>query len=209
MVALTPVAMLTTSSRPMSPRVASTTSGGRPKTVQTDHQWPLKIAEHPFKLTSLSDLVGTRVLIVKSSDEDERITSNIDLVVDGTLGEDRSLTSGQGVEDEPSAVLLDESGFHRSVHKVQKLGCSRVGVRGVHTARAEIRIFVRSGRMKGDKEVHLRHLTDSHSHAVGEQGGEVGDARDGESSTSTVSGAHPSVIIEQPLDKISISEYNI
>ena len=209
MVALAPVAMLTTSSRPMSPRVASTTSGGRPKTVQTDHQWPFKIAEHPLELTSLSDLVGTRVLIVKSSDEDERITSSIDLVVDGTLGEDRSLASGQGVDDEPSAVLLDEPSFHRSVHKVQKLGRSRVGVRGVHTARPEMCILVRRGRVESDKEVHLRHLTDSHSHAVGEQSGEVGNARDGESSTSAVSGAHPGVIIEQPLDKISISEYNI
>jgi len=73
----------------------------------------------PPELTSLTDLGGTRILIIKSSDEEERFTSGVDLVVDRTLGEDRSLTLGHGVKDESGAALFDESGFHGSrVHNV-------------------------------------------------------------------------------------------
>ena len=91
---LTPMAMLTTSLTPMSPRVASTTSGGRPKTVRTNYQRPFEATGYLLELTSLSDLVDARVLVVESSNKSEWIASGVDLIVDGSLGEDRSLTRG-------------------------------------------------------------------------------------------------------------------
>ena len=196
--ALTPVAMSTTSLRPMSPRVASTTSGGSPKTVRTNHQRLFDVIECLLERTSLSDLGGTRILIVESSDEEKRFTSGVDLVVDGTLGKERSLTLIHGVEDESSAVLFDETGFHRpAVHNVQELGRSRVGVRGVHAAWAEICIYFRNGWVREDAEVHLRHFNHSHGQAVSEQRGEIGDAR--KSRRSTSARTNSSGKIEQPL----------
>jgi hypothetical protein len=58
----------------------------------------------------LGDLTSTRVLVVKSGDESDRITPGVKLVMNGTLGEYGSLTLSQGVDDESSAVLLDEPG---------------------------------------------------------------------------------------------------
>lgn len=83
MIALSPVAMLTISLRPMSPRAAPTTSGGRPELSRLTISDPSKHYStlRSSKLTSLSDLDGIRVLIVKRSDEVWRLTSNIDLVV--------------------------------------------------------------------------------------------------------------------------------
>jgi len=203
LVARTPIAMSTTSLRPMSPRVASTTSGGRPKTVRTNHQRVSDEIERLLELTSLSDLGGTRILIIKSSDEEERFTSGVDLVVDGTLGEERSLTLGHGVENESSAVLFDETGFHCPVHNVQELGRSRVGVRAVHAAWAEKSIYFRNGWVRDGAQVHLRHLNHSHGQAVSEQSGEVGNVRDARRSTSARTRCNGK--IEQPLGTDNVS----
>lgn len=110
----------------------------------------------------MRDLGGTRILIIKSSDEEERFTSGVDLVVNRTLGEDRSLTLCHCVEDESGAALFDESGFHGSVHNVQELGRSRVGVRGVHATWAETCIWFRKGWVWDDMGIHLRHFNHSH-----------------------------------------------
>jgi len=158
----------------------------------------IRCSRVPLELTSLSDLGGTRVLIIKSSDEGERFASSIDLVVDGTLGEERSLALGHSVEDESSTTLFDETGFHRrAIHSVQELGRPRVSVRGVHTARAGMRMCFRKGWVREQMEAHLRHFDHSHGQAVGEQGGEVCDARETHGSTSTFT--HSSGKIEQPL----------
>lgn len=87
-----------------------------------------------MKLTSLSDLTGAGVLVVESGDEEDRITAGVDLVVDRPLREEGTLAFGQGIVDEASPVLFDESSFHLSVDEVKDLGCSGVGVRGIHAA---------------------------------------------------------------------------
>ena len=50
-------------------------------------------------LTSLGDLVNTRVLVVKSSDEGNRFTAEVDLEMDRTLGEDVKVTAEMRVKD--------------------------------------------------------------------------------------------------------------
>ena len=86
------------------------------------------------KLTSLSNLVNTRILIIKSRDKGDRFTAEVDLEVDRTLGENGSLTLSQGVADETSTVLLNEPDVHLTVNEEQELGRSGVGVWGVHSA---------------------------------------------------------------------------
>jgi len=86
------------------------------------------------KLTSLRNLGGTGVFVVKRGDEEDRVAAGVDLVVDRPLREERTLTFGQDIVDEASTVFFDESGFHLSSHKVKDLGRSGVGVRGVHAA---------------------------------------------------------------------------
>ena len=150
MIGLTPVAMSTTSLTPISPRVASTTSGGRPKTIQIIHQRLFEAIGYLLELTSLSNLVYTGVFVVQSSDESERIASGVDLVVNGTLGEDRPLTRAQSIDDESSTVLFDETRFQRRpIRDEQELCRSRVGVRAVHTAWSEIRGFFFSEWVRG------------------------------------------------------------
>ena len=136
-IGLTPVARLTTSSIPTSPRVAATTSGGRPKTSKNGPtSAPITSGDNRiWILTSLGNLAGTRVLVVKSGDESERLTAGVDLVMDGTLGENGSLTWGQGVDDEASSVLLDEPDFHVAVNEVKELGRPGMGMGGIHPAR--------------------------------------------------------------------------
>jgi hypothetical protein len=135
---LTPLAISTTSLTPTSPRVAATTSGGRPKT-ETSRPISASAASRNstiWTLTSLGDLADTRVLVVESSDESQRLAPEVDLVMDRTLGEERSLTCADGVEDESSTVLLDESGLHLAVNDKQELGGSGMGVGAVHSARS-------------------------------------------------------------------------
>ena len=86
------------------------------------------------KLTSLSDLGGTGVFVIKSGDEEDGIAASVDLVVDRPLGEKCTLTFGQDVVDKASTVLFDESGFEFSGHEVKDFGRSRVGVRSIHAA---------------------------------------------------------------------------
>ena len=88
-------------------------------------------------LTSLGDLTGTGVLVVKSGDESDRVTSDIDLVMDRTLGENSSLTCTQGIDDKASPVLLDEPSFHVTIGEVKDLGRSGVGMGCVHSARSK------------------------------------------------------------------------
>ena len=122
---------------PMSPRVAATTSGGRPKTNRNGPISAITSKNNRIQiLTSLSDLIDTRVFVVKGSDESERFTSGVDLVMDRTLGENGSLTLGQSIDDEASSVLLDEPGFHISVDEVKELGRSGMSMGGVHSARS-------------------------------------------------------------------------
>ena len=68
---------------PTSPRVAATTSGGRPK---TNGNGPISVSttsENRIRiLTSLGDLTGTGVLVVKGGDESNRVTPEVDLVMD-------------------------------------------------------------------------------------------------------------------------------
>jgi len=85
-------------------------------------------------LTSLGNLTGTGVLVVKSSDESKRFTPSVDLEMDRTLGEDCSLTWSQSVADESSSVLLDEPDFHLTVNEVKELSRPGMGVGGVHPA---------------------------------------------------------------------------
>ena len=87
-------------------------------------------------LTSLGDLAGTGVLVVESGNESDRLTPEVDLVMDRTLGENGSLTLGQSIDDEASSVLLDEPGFHIPIDEVKELGRSGMGMRGVHSARS-------------------------------------------------------------------------
>lgn len=84
--------------------------------------------------TSLSNLTRTRVFVIESCDEEDRIATSVDLIVYRPLGEKGALTFGQGVLDEPSAVLFNESGFDLSVHEVKDFGRSGVSMGGVHTA---------------------------------------------------------------------------
>ena len=81
------------------------------------------------RLTSLSDLSATGVLAIKSGNEEDRIATDIYLIVDRSLREKGTLPFGQGIADEASAVLFDEPGFHLSVHEVKDLVRSWVGVR--------------------------------------------------------------------------------
>ena len=84
-------------------------------------------------LTSLGDLADSRVLVVKSGDESERLTPEVDLEMDRSHWEDGSLAFGQGVDDESSSVLFDEPGFHLTVtDDVEELGRPGMGVRSVH-----------------------------------------------------------------------------
>ena len=131
--------MVTTSSTPTSPSVAATTSEGRPKTNgNRPVSAPTTSRENKIRiLTSLGDLKGTGVLVVKSSDEGDGVTPGVDLVMDRTLGEDGSLTFSQGVDDEASPVLLDEPGFHITVDEEKELGRSGVGMGGVHSTRSK------------------------------------------------------------------------
>ena len=59
----------------------------------------------------MGSLTGTRVLIVKRGDESERFTPKVDLEMDRTLGEDRTLSLSHGVGNESGPVLLDKPGF--------------------------------------------------------------------------------------------------
>jgi len=118
---------------------------------------------------SLGDLTGTGVLVVKSGDESERLTPDVDLEMDRTLGENGSLTRRQSVAHETSSVLLDEPDFHLTVNEEKELCRSGMGVGGVHSARC--------------------HLTDSHGHAIRKERGEVGDI--GESEVSAGAPAVP------------------
>jgi hypothetical protein len=122
----------------MSPRVAATTSGGRPKTETSRPISASAVSRNSaiWTLTSLGDLTGTRVLVVESGDESQRLAPEVDLVMDRSLGEERSLTCAHGVDDESSTVLLDEPGFHLAVNDVQELGSSGMGVGAVHPARS-------------------------------------------------------------------------
>lgn len=86
------------------------------------------------KLTSLSDLAGTGVLIAESGDEKDRITAGVELVVDRALREKGALTRGQGIFDKAGAVLFDKAGFHLSGYEIEELSCPGVGVWSVHTA---------------------------------------------------------------------------
>jgi len=131
---------------------------------------------------SLSDLASTGVLVVKSSDEEEGITPEVDLIMDRTFGEKGSLTLRHGVDDEASSVLLNEPSFHLAVNNEQELGCSGMGVGGVHSARC--------------------HLTDSHSHAIRKKCREIGDIGDGEVSTGGAGSTDPSIVIEQPVSVV-------
>jgi hypothetical protein len=122
----------------MSPRVAATTSGGRPKTETSRSISASAVLKNSviWILTSLGDLTDTRVLVVESGDKSQRLTPEVDLVMDRSLGEERSLTFAHGVDDEASAVLLDEPSFHLAINDVQELGCSGVSVGAVHPARS-------------------------------------------------------------------------
>ena len=133
------MAMSTTSLRPISPRVASTTSGGRPKTGGCGPISAPAILENDGvrTLTSLSDLTNTGVLVAKSGDESKRFTPKVDLVMDRTLGEKGSLTLRYGVDNETGSVLLDERSFHLTVNDEQELGRSGMGVGAVHSARSD------------------------------------------------------------------------
>lgn len=132
---------------------------------------------------SLGDLAGTRVLVVKSSDEEERFTPGVDLIMDRTLGEKGALTRSHRIDDETRSVLLDEPGFHGSIDEEKDLGRSGMGVRGVHSAR--------------------RHLSDSQGDAVREERREVCDIGDGEASAGALGGTDSSIIIEQPVSVIA------
>jgi hypothetical protein len=90
--------------------VASTTSGGIPKTAwgrggSINRQTELD----RWSLTPLADGSNTRVLIVQTSHESGGFTAEVRLVVEGALREDGSLTGDDGVCDESGAVFLEET----------------------------------------------------------------------------------------------------
>ena len=184
---------------PKSPRVAATTSDGRPKTNGNGlRSAPSTSGKNRIRiLTSLGDLTGTGVLVVKSGNESERLTPEVDLVMSRTLGENGSLTLSQRVDDEASPVLLDEPGFHITVGDVKELGRSGMGMGGVHSTRSSGGLARGSERRSGLKDI--LHLTDSHGHAVREEGREIGDTGDSQVSASTPDGTDSCVEIEKPL----------
>ena len=197
---LTPLAMSTTSLRPTSPRVAATTSGGRPKTNGSGRiSTPVLLKNTRIRgLTSLGNLANSRVLVVKSGDKGERFTPSVDLVMDRTLGEDGSLALSHRVDDEASTVLLDKPSFHRAVNNEQELGRARMCVGRVHSTRPVCITLERVPRRRMRSQ-DLRHLTDSHGHAICKKRGEVGDIGDGEGSACIGRGTNSGSIIEQPL----------
>jgi hypothetical protein len=189
----------------MSPRVAATTSGERPKTLkkQTPHQDQKSGNRRIRILTSLGNLTDTGILVVKSGDKSKRFTSEVGLEVDRSLGEEGPLTCIHGVEDEPGPILFDEPGFDLTVNDVQELGRSGMGVRGIHSARSgEWFVRVRKRRGEGWALQDLRQLADSHGHPVGKERREVGDIGDGEASAGIFRGTNSGIEIEQPLTQI-------
>lgn len=97
---------------------------------------------------SLGDLAGTRVLIVKRGDESKGFTPKVGLEMGRTLGENRTLTLSQGVDNESRPVLLNKPRLElTAAGEVQELGRSGMGVRRVHSTRCQ--------------------LTDGHSHPIG------------------------------------------
>jgi len=104
---------------------------------------------------SLGDLASTGIFVVESGDERERLTPEVDLIVNRTLGKEGALTWAQFVDNKASSVLLDEPSFHLAVNVEKDLGCSGMGVGGVHSARC--------------------HLSDGHGYAIREERREVSD----------------------------------
>ena len=144
-----------TSSIPMSPRDAATTSGGRPKST---YRISLLLAVGKAEgLTALSDGRDTRVLVVergcreqrlgskphreyivrRRTNKHDRLTQLVLLVVDRTLKEALGLTRLERVEDEAVAVLGDHAAREGTIDDVEHLRRARVGVRSVHAARAQ------------------------------------------------------------------------
>lgn len=70
--------------------------------------------------------------MIEGGDKEDWFTTGVDLIVDRALRENGTLTLGQGVTNEASTVLLNKSGFHFSFDEVKDLGCSGMGMRGVH-----------------------------------------------------------------------------
>jgi hypothetical protein len=86
-------------------------------------------------LTSLSNLARTGVFVVENGNKEDWIAAGVRLVVaDRPLREKDTLTFCQGVFDETSTILSNKARFHLSVHEVEDLGRSGVGMRGVYAA---------------------------------------------------------------------------
>ena len=115
--------------------------------------------------------------------------------MDRTLGENGPLTLREGVDDEASTVLLNETGVHLTVNEEQELGSPGVGMRGVHSARSGLDALERrSGRIMHSHD--SRQLTDSQGHPVREECREVGDVGDGEVPATIPGGPNSSIVIE-------------
>lgn len=79
----------------------------------------------------------TRIWVVESSDEVDRRALEIGLEVDGPFGEDGGSENADFVDDETSAIFSQHSGVEGPIEGHVELGGSRVGVGGVHGARAK------------------------------------------------------------------------
>jgi hypothetical protein len=75
--------------------------------------------------------------IPEEGDEGDRLTTVVELEVDGTLGEESGLVGKDLVVDELSAVLGDHARDERSVSDKIELWGPGMSVRGVKTARSK------------------------------------------------------------------------
>jgi hypothetical protein len=126
---------------------------------------------------------STRVHTVQTSHEADGLAVQVRLEVEGSLGEDGTLTRAEDVGDESRPVVSDETDFKaRPRYHVEEFSGTRVKVRRGQSAR--------------------RHLTDSQRHALTEEVGEVCKVGDGDISASSLDNAYPSIEVKDEIASI-------
>lgn len=125
----------------------------------------------------LSDLLDTRVHVVKSSDENGILAVRIELLVDSALREDGHLVERESVGDRLKPVLDDEVGNEAALDDDVELGGAIVDVGSVHAARTE--------------------EAEGHGSAVSDERGESASVgNDGEAAEAVALGAGNAPVVE-------------